>query len=273
MRVRLRFSKLGRLRWTSHRDVARVWERALRRARLPVAYSAGFSPHPLVSFGLALPTGSESVAEYLDVTLAEDVEPATLAERLAPGLPTGIAVMAAASLGQGAASLQQEVTACTWEIDVPDVTPAELSEASARLLAADSLPIRRMRKGRMEVDDIRPSVRVLTTRAAEGSAGSVLDCEVGTRPRGVRPTDLQDALGLPLGLARRTSQWIERDGSRWEPLPADAATAAGAGRVVTSSRRDSHVGPHTRALARGVLGRAAGTTAPREHTPEHLARR
>ena len=68
-RLRLRFTKAGKVRFTSHRDVARMWERALRRSRLPVAYSQGFSPHPLVSFGLALPTGCESHGEYLDVRL------------------------------------------------------------------------------------------------------------------------------------------------------------------------------------------------------------
>ena len=70
-RVRIRFAKLGKIRWTSHRDVARMWERAFRRVELPLAYSAGFSPRPKVSFGLALPTGHESVAEYLDVELAD----------------------------------------------------------------------------------------------------------------------------------------------------------------------------------------------------------
>ena len=68
-RLRLRFTKTGKVRFTSHRDVARMWERALRRSQLPVAYSQGFVPHPLVSFGLALPTGCESRGEYLDVRL------------------------------------------------------------------------------------------------------------------------------------------------------------------------------------------------------------
>ena len=68
-RLRLRFAKAGKVRFTSHRDVARLWERALRRSRLPLSYSQGFVPHPLVSFGLALPTGCESLGEYLDVRL------------------------------------------------------------------------------------------------------------------------------------------------------------------------------------------------------------
>ena len=58
MRIRFRFSKLGKIRFTSQRDVARMWERALRRAGLPLAYTEGFSPRPQLSFGLALPTGA-----------------------------------------------------------------------------------------------------------------------------------------------------------------------------------------------------------------------
>ena len=72
MRVRFRFAKLGKVRFTSQRDVARMWERALRRAGLPLAYTEGFSPRPQLSFGLALPTGCESLAEYLDVALDDD---------------------------------------------------------------------------------------------------------------------------------------------------------------------------------------------------------
>ena len=77
-RVRFRYSKAGKVRFCSHRDLARVWERALRRARLPVAYSEGFSPRPKLSFGLALSTGYESVAEYVDVELMTSTEPDAL---------------------------------------------------------------------------------------------------------------------------------------------------------------------------------------------------
>jgi radical SAM-linked protein len=65
----VRFTKLGKVRFTSHRDVARLWERALRKAGVPVAYTGGFAPRPRLHFGLALPTGYESHAEYLDVDL------------------------------------------------------------------------------------------------------------------------------------------------------------------------------------------------------------
>ena len=72
MRLRVRYSKKGKVRFTSHRDVARIWERALRRVGLPMAYSQGFSPRPKMSFGLALSTGHESEAEFLELELSED---------------------------------------------------------------------------------------------------------------------------------------------------------------------------------------------------------
>src|SRR5271156_1036582 len=96
MRIRFRFAKLGKIRFTSQRDVARMWERALRRARLPLAYTEGFSPRPQLSFGLALPTSAESLAEYLDVALDAEraaeagIDVAELPAALNPLLPEGI---------------------------------------------------------------------------------------------------------------------------------------------------------------------------------------
>ncbi len=105
-RVRIRFVKLGKIRWTSHRDVARMWERAFRRVRLPVAYTAGYSARPKVSFGLALPTGHESVAEYLDVELAGQMagtgQTAGTGQMAATGQTAGTGQMAATGQTAGA---------------------------------------------------------------------------------------------------------------------------------------------------------------------------
>jgi len=237
-RVRLRFVKLGRVRWTSHRDVARMWERALRRAGLPLAYTGGFSPRPQLSFGLALPTGCESSAEYLDVALRADVDVEALPAALDPLLPEGVDVSAAAAVEAGAPSLQEEVTSCSWEIEVPGVDEEVLGAAVDRVLAAPCLPVRRERKGRLQEDDLRPAVlglRVLPAGTVVGRGAapgafagsgpwSRLGAELSTRPRGVRPSELAEVLGLELGLARRTCQWIERSGSRREPLAAVAAS-------------------------------------------------
>jgi radical SAM-linked protein len=225
VRLRIRFAKMGRVRWTSHRDVARMWERALRRARLPVAYTEGFSPRPKLSFGLALPTGCESKAEYLDVALREPVAPDDVTSTFSSLLPEGVDVVAAQVLPEGAGSLQEEVTSCRWEIDVPHMDPDGLSEVIARVLGAEVLPVTRERKGRPVTDDLRPSVLALSSAGPCGT-GTVLIAELGTRPRGVRPAELAQVMGIELGLARRTNQWIERDGSRWEPLATPAADAA-----------------------------------------------
>jgi radical SAM-linked protein len=230
MRVRLHFTKLGKVRWTSHRDVARMWERAWRRADLAVTYTGGFTPRPKVSFGLALPTGHESVAEYLDIELGTaPPDVATLPARLSPALPAGIDVLAAAVIDERTGSLQEEVSACTWDVEVLGTTETRLSELVARALAAESIVITRERKGTEVSDDVRPGIRSVALSGpspcvAEGyeahAGGVVLSCELATHPRGLRPIELLRALGpgLEEGHVRRLHQWIERDGARWEPL-------------------------------------------------------
>jgi radical SAM-linked protein len=220
-RLRLRFSKAGKIRFTSHRDVARMWERALRRSGLPVAYSQGFVPHPLVSFGLALPTGCESRGEYLDVRLGAPGPGETpidgLAAALTPLLPEGIEVQAAALVHEAEGSLQQEVALCDWELEVLGVPGEELRERVHKVLAAPVLTVRRQRKGREIDDDVRPAILALSVTGLQGEVRA----ELATHPRGVRPADLITALGADAapGRACRTHQWIERDGARFEPLP------------------------------------------------------
>jgi radical SAM-linked protein len=242
-RLRFRFSKAGKIRFTSHRDVARMWERALRRSRLPVAYSQGFTPHPLVSFGLALPTGCESRGEYLDVRLDPprpgEVPTEELPSLLSALLPDGVEVQATAALEVAGGSLQQEVGSCDWELEVLGVPGEELMERVERVLAAPSLTVSRERKGRLVEDDIRPAIRTLTVTDSDGR----LRAQLATQPRGVRPVDLLVALGTPVsGRACRTHQWIERDGARFEPLP---LSELGTFAVATqNARRDL---PHVRA--------------------------
>ena len=220
MRVRLRFSKTGKVRWTSHRDVARMWERAFRRAGLPLAYTQGFTPRPRISFGLALPTGAESGAEYLDVDLADatGVDVAALPGRLSPTLPVGVEVLAAAVVEDRADSLQHEVTSCTWVVEVDGAGPEELRALVDTALAAPALVITRERKGQTSYDDVRPSI--LSCRVE----GTSLECELAAHPRTLRPSELLRALGPHLQEARvrRTYQWMERDGARREILPLDA---------------------------------------------------
>ena len=219
MRLRIRFEKLGKVRWTSHRDVARMWERAGRRIRLPLAWTEGFSPRPKLSFGLALPTGAESVAEYLDLELAPDavVDVESLAAQLSPALPMGVDVTVVAALDQKVPSLQEDVASCTWRVGfAPGV---DLSTLVDRALASSSLLVERERKGRLSVDDVRPAILALSA-ATTPDGEPELEALLATRPRALRPQELLRALDPNLEAARviRTHQWIERDGLREEPL-------------------------------------------------------
>src|SRR5216684_8341237 len=89
-RLVVRYAKRGRMRFASHRDIARAVERGVRKAGLPVAYSAGFSPHPKISYPGGAPTGSLSEAEYLELSLTRECEPADVGQRLDAALPDGI---------------------------------------------------------------------------------------------------------------------------------------------------------------------------------------
>ena len=240
MRVRFRFAKLGKIRFTSHRDVARLWERALRRAELPVAQTEGFSPRPKVHFGLALSTGHESLGEYLDVDFREPegdtLDLSALPDRLTPLLPEGLTVERAAAISTAQDSLQQAVTSCRWEIEAIGLEPPVAVDVVGRLLARSEVPMTRQRKGNDVTDDIRPYILHLAVLgpipgvvSPSGNriitpAGSLLEAELATQPRGLRSAELLAALEPPAdeGRVRRTHQWINLDGARTEPLSAGA---------------------------------------------------
>ena len=237
VKLRIRFSKLGKIRWTSHRDLARMWERAFRRANLALAYSEGFSPRPKVSFGLALPTGHESVAEFLDVELTElgDGDLGQLAGRLSEALPVGVDATAVAVLAPGTPSLQEDVESCSWRWTAAAAEGAdavgvdEMRDRVARVLAAPEAVITRTRKGAEVTEDIRPGILALEV-VDMSEDGVVLVAELVAAPRSVRPAEVLSALGpgLEERHVRRTNQWILRHGAREEPLEAapEGATEA-----------------------------------------------
>ena len=222
--VRLQYTKLGKIRFLGHRDVARALERAFRVARLPLAFSEGFSPHPKVSFGLALSTGHESEAEYVDLELSEPLAVDALPGVLTPALPDGIAVVGAAALVERAPALQEAVTSCAWLVEVarPDGSPVDRDEIREQAETVSALPeimVTKRRKGREVTEDIRPVIRQLTVC---DTAPVTLKMELRTQPRSARPGEVLAAFGeLSEVRALRTHQWIERDGARLEPLDAD----------------------------------------------------
>jgi radical SAM-linked protein len=229
--VRIRFAKRGKVRFISHRDVARAFERAFRIEQLPLAFTEGFSPRPKVSFGLALSVGHESDAEYLDVELTESIDTATLSERLTPALPEGVVATGAVRLIERAPALQESITEVQYRVATLDglgrpVPDDVLDAAASGALASDTLTVARVRKGKESVDDIRPVLRSI--EVDHDGDTPVLELTLLTQPRGARPREVLDALDsiVGVGLAEhrvtRTSQWIERGGARLEPLEADA---------------------------------------------------
>ena len=238
MRLRVRYSKKGKVRFTSHRDVARIWERALRRVGLPMAYSQGFSPRPKMSFGLALSTGHESEAEFLELELSEDEEGEAvdwnterfvdLAERLTGALPAGMDVVVIAPVEKGD-SLQQAVTSCTWSIEVDGMDMEQMNAWVADVLTRDEIVVERERKGKPVVEDLRPHVLALDVTGAT-ETGVRLLADLGTQPRALRPSELLAALDPPLkaGTVCRMHQWMSQGDDREEPLTAPVTPAPSA---------------------------------------------
>lgn len=232
MKLRVRATKIGKVRFTSHRDAARLWERALRRVQLPVAATEGFTPRPKISFGLALPTGAESIAEYVDIELrsditGSDVDLDTLPARLSAALPTGFDVLVVAEPAGGVGSLQETVTSCTWELWSPLLGGAD-HVGACRLMEQGEIVLERERKGKRSADDVRPMLLDLRPT----TSGDRLVADLVTIGRALRPAELA-GLAYPHIDARdvralRTHQWTDHDGGRREvlPLPADVDARA-----------------------------------------------
>ena len=158
-RLRIRYAKRGRLRFTSHRDFSRAFERAVVRARVPMAYSSGFNPHPRISYAGAAPTGAASEAEYLEIGLATEVDPDDVRRQLAAAMPDGLDIVeVVVSPGGGVADLLE---ASHWLIEVE--LPHDVArEAVAGFLTGGAVTVERMTKKGVREFDCRAPVLALT---------------------------------------------------------------------------------------------------------------
>ncbi|EWC61913.1 hypothetical protein UO65_2737 [Actinokineospora spheciospongiae] len=155
-KLRLRYAKRGRLRFTSHRDVARAFERALRRAGVPMAYSQGFNPHPKISWIGAAPTGVASEAEYVELQVVQALDPDRLAQVLDAALAPGLDVLEAVQAGPG--GLAERMEASRWRIALPGVGAPELAAAVDALMATEHVEVERLTKDGRRLIDARPAV-------------------------------------------------------------------------------------------------------------------
>lgn len=232
-KLRLKYTKRGRLRFTSHRDIARAFERALRRAQVPMAYSAGFSPHPKISWVGAAPTGVASEAEYVEISLMRRVDMEQIRLALDDSLPDGIDVVDIVEAPTGS-NLQDRVEASQWEIRLPEVSVAEAERAAAVFLAATEVTVERLVKAGVRLLDARTPVLSMTVSRDAGSNDcATLHLVVRHVTPGVRPDDVLSGLRLVADLetpvppaATRVRQGpVTETGEVGDPLAPDRAAA------------------------------------------------
>ncbi|MGW4273122.1 TIGR03936 family radical SAM-associated protein [Streptomyces seoulensis] len=248
-RIRLRYTKRGRLRFTSHRDFQRAFERALRRAEVPMAYSAGFTPHPKVSYANAAPTGTGSEAEYLEIALTAPRDPERLRDLLDESLPAGLDIVDAVEARTS--GLADRLTASVWELRLDGVDPAEADRAVAAFTGAESVEVQRRTKNGVRTFDARPAVvRLASAETLDTAADrptdrpcAILRLVVRHVTPAVRPDDVLSGLRAVADLAppvpvavTRLAQGLldEETGSVTDPLAPDreadpAAPAASPG--------------------------------------------
>lgn len=204
-KLRVRYAKRGRLRFTSHRDFGRAFERAIRRAGIPVAFSSGFTPHPRISYANASPTGAASEAEYLEVSLVEACRPEEVRAALDAALPAGLDIVDVVVAGPG--SLADRLEASEWQIELPGVETAVAAAAVEAFLGHDEVEVERMTKRGVRVFDARSAVVRLKVRPSavspgdEGEECAILDAVVRHGTPSVRPDDILAGLRHVSGLA------------------------------------------------------------------------
>jgi len=188
MKLLVRYGRLDRMRFASARDFARAFERGLRRADVPMAYSSGFSPHPRISYVNPAPTGVKSQAEYVVIGLSQTRDPAEIRKRLNEAMPGGFPILEVTPTPP-----QPAFEASQWEIHLPEANPEQLQEAVARFEAQTEVTVERETKNGLRVFDARGPVQ-----ACAANEDRLVVVIRHTEPL-VRPTDVVNAL-LTLGL-------------------------------------------------------------------------
>lgn len=234
MRLRVRYAKRGRLRFTSHRDFSRAFERAVFRARIPMAYSSGFNPHPRISYAGAAPTGSASEAEYLEIALREVADAGAVHAALDEALPDGLDILEVVPSSGG--SLADRLEVSRWELQLDGVVPEEAESGVRQLLDTEQVIVERMTKKGLRSFDARAAIESMSvSRGPEtGRSCAILTVVLRHGVPSVRPDDVLAALREISGvgssaavLQRRLEQgpWQAQDGTVGDPLSPDRDAA------------------------------------------------
>lgn len=223
-RLRITFSQSGALRYVGHLDVVRTWERGLRRAGVPLAYSAGFNPGPRLYFASGLPLGATGRAEIVDVLLTQALAPDAFVAQVAPHLPPGLSLIRAEEAPLKTPALQGLLLASVWQVDVQcDETPAALAGRVETLLAQETVAANKRRKGRPTHYDLRPLILALSCHGQPEPGWHRLSMTLRSEPSATGRADaVLAALGLDKAVAR-----IERMQLVFTPENENASRATG----------------------------------------------
>jgi len=189
MRIRITFAKQGALRYTGHLDLHKLWERAARRAELPLAYSQGFHPQPKMNIAAALPLGFSSRCEVIDMRLEHEIPLEGLREKLQQTLPTGIQVSSVETVDDKSPALQTQVASAEYEVTLTEeVEGSDLKQKIDAVIDAKSI----IRERRGKIYDIRPLIEELNFENGDKIFMRLAAREGATG----RPEEVLDMLGI-----------------------------------------------------------------------------
>jgi len=195
MRIRITFVKQGALRYTGHLDLHKLWERAARRAELPLAYSQGFHPQPKMNMAAALPLGFSSRCEVMDMKLEREIPLDNLPTRLNTTLPSGLQVIDVEQVDESGPALQTQVVSAEYEVTLTEaVDGSELKRKADSIIESKSIP--RERRGKMY--DLRLLIEDLKL-PADGKIYMRLAAREGATGR---PEEVLDVLGIAFEATR-----------------------------------------------------------------------
>jgi radical SAM-linked protein len=209
-KLRVRYAKRGRLRFSSTRDFQRALERALRRAAVPMAFSAGFHPHPKISYANAAPTGTASEAEYFEISVTERVDPQRVRSALDEALPEGLDVLEVVEAPAGSQSLADRLQASDWLVEFRGMPVGSLAEANGRLLAEERVEVTRIMKNGPRTFDVRGAVVSLVASTSQDGTCAILRVVVRHTTPAVRPDDVLTALQSVAALTPPTPPLVTR---------------------------------------------------------------
>jgi radical SAM-linked protein len=205
-RLRLKFSRGDQLKFLSHLDLMRLWERALRRAGISPAYSEGFSPHPRISLAAPLAVGVTSQAEMMDLFLENRISPDTFIERIGPQLPEGISIVEIAAVNIQAPSMQSRLRLAEYVVVVETASPAEhMQDRIKGLLAKEQFPWHHSRDTGERYYDLRPLIDDLWLEGKQENTGRIgmrLRCDASGTGRPEQVTRALGYEGFPLSIER-----------------------------------------------------------------------